>query len=845
MKKILVIGWDSADWGIIRPLADAGMMPGIQSLMQQGVSGTLKTLEPSFSPMLWTSIATGKHADKHNILGFLEPNATGDGIRPISGASRKVKAAWNILQSVGYKCNVIGWWPSHPAEPVNGVMVSNLFHHAEGSSRENWQMPGGAVWPASLTEQVKGMRVHPSEVPAGKVQVFVPQAASVNQEEDNRLQIIQSLVAGSESVFNTALWTLQNTDWDFTAMYFNELDKFSHHFMKFHPPQLEGVPDDLYRTYNNVITAAYTYYDVMLQVILKTIPSDTTVILVSDHGFYSGEKRPARLPAFNGAVAAEHNPFGILCVKGPGIREGEIIYGAGLLDITPTILSVAGLPTGEDMDGEALTEIFAVQQGKTFIPTWEEPEGVTPATNTFMDTFGEAEALQRLIDLGYIERLSGDMEEQINMVIRDRKYNLSGVYASTGRVEEAIELLEALYEEDMVDLRYNFDLIRYHLHTNNTTRAREVLTNFRKFDITYIPNFDYLEGKVLYAEDKKKEALEQFLIAREKSPRFIALLLDTAETSFELDNTARAIATFKEILALDPNLTEAHLGLAKVKNRMGKYEEATEHALDVLQRDASEPFAHYQIGMALFHLEEYEAAAQALEVCLRFNPNISRARNMLLNIYRKYVKDVEKYEAHYKIFLDTRKGEVIVVSGLPRSGTSMMMQMLQAGGVEILSDGKVQSDWNNPKGYFEYEPVKRSRSDNSWMVQADGKAVKVISQLLPYLQLKYRLKVIFMERNLDEVIVSQQAMLASLKKTPITYDLRLKDIYSQHIKNAKEWAEKNHNVQFMCVNYKEVLEHPEKAAMEVNKFLGSFLDESKMAAAVDEDLYRIKSDMKQ
>ena len=297
-KKILVIGWDAAEWGVIKPLMDAGLMPGIKSLIDQGVSGNIKTLEPSFSPMLWTSIATGKLADKHNILGFLEPNDAGDGVRPISGTSRKVKAVWNILQSQGYKCNVIGWWPTHPAEPVNGLMLSNQFHKFNNKSEQEWDLPDGAVWPLSLREEIKKLRVHPAQVAAEKVQLFVPEAHKVDQEKDKRLLTVQKLISETESVFNASMWALKNTEWDFTAVYFNELDIFSHAFMPFHPPQQNGLPDDLFNIYYNVLTAAYTMYDVMLQTMLKSIPEDTTVILLSDHGFFPGTRRKRDLPKF-------------------------------------------------------------------------------------------------------------------------------------------------------------------------------------------------------------------------------------------------------------------------------------------------------------------------------------------------------------------------------------------------------------------------------------------------------------------------------------------------------------------------------------------------------------------
>ena len=125
-NRVLLIGWDAADWRVIHPLLDAGKLPALERLVNRGVMGNLATLQPVLSPMLWTSIATGKRPYQHGVLGFVEPTPDGRGVRPVSGTSRKTKALWNILSQEGLYSNIIGWWPSHPVEPIRGAMVSNF-----------------------------------------------------------------------------------------------------------------------------------------------------------------------------------------------------------------------------------------------------------------------------------------------------------------------------------------------------------------------------------------------------------------------------------------------------------------------------------------------------------------------------------------------------------------------------------------------------------------------------------------------------------------------------------------------------------------------------------------------
>src|SRR5215831_10293980 len=129
-RKVLLIGWDAADWKVIHPLMDEGKMPNVQRLVERGVMAQIATLHPALSPMLWTSIATGKRPFQHGIHGFSEPTADGLAVQPVTNLSRRRKAVWNILNQNQIRSIVIGWWPSHPAEPLNGVTVSDHFHRS-------------------------------------------------------------------------------------------------------------------------------------------------------------------------------------------------------------------------------------------------------------------------------------------------------------------------------------------------------------------------------------------------------------------------------------------------------------------------------------------------------------------------------------------------------------------------------------------------------------------------------------------------------------------------------------------------------------------------------------------
>jgi hypothetical protein len=184
---------------------------------------------------------------------------------------------------------------------------------------------------------------------------------------------------------------------------------------------------------------------------------------------------------------------------------------------------------------------------------------------------------------------------------------------------------------------------------------------------------------------------------------------------------------------------------------------------------------------------------------------------------------------------------IVIVSGLPRSGTSMMMKMLQAGGMEIMTDGGRGADIDNPKGYFEYERTKdlEKETDKSYISEGRGKALKVISFLVKDLPDDNDYKVIFMRRDLDEVLASQDKMIQRLGTRDSTADAEaMKEAYRNDIVRARLLCKKRPNFELIEVNYRSTIEDPAGTAREVNAFLGHRLDEEAMREAVDESLYR-------
>ncbi len=842
-KKLILLGWDAADWKIIHPLLDSGQMPALKRLIENGVMGNIATLDPPLSPMLWTSIATGKTADKHGILGFAEPDPNTGKVRPVSVTSRNVKAIWNILAQNNIKSHVVGWWPSHPAEPIDGVYVSNQFAKPRASVNEPWPLTENCIHPKSLEDTLAQLRVHPGELSFAHLIPFVPEAIKIDQEKDKSLASIAALLANGSSLHAAATWILQNQEWEFLALYLNEIDLFSHTFMRFHPPKMEDANAEQYELYKNVINSAYRFHDMMLERLMELAGPDATFVLVSDHGFHSDHLRPRALPDDPAAPALEHAPYGIFCVSGPAIKKDERVFGATLLNITPTILHLFGLPVGRDMDGQAHAEILEEIRPVEFIDSWESIAGSDGqhAGELREDPWAAQEALKQLVDLGYIEALDENDTEAGERVRRESRFYLARVFLSTRRVEQAVPILEELYAAAPDTFRYGLRLAFAYQQLNRTADTRRIVDALRKLDrqARNMPQLDFLEGSILFSENKPRRALEFLRKAENSVAHLPGLHMLIGQVYIATRNWHDAERAYIRALAIDSENARAHHGLALAALRQDKFEIAIDEALNAVGLLFQFPGAHYHLGEALYKTGDYERAAHAFSVCVAQMPGARRAHTWLADLYKNKLNQPEKAAYHQTFVAQNIRGTIYIVSGLPRSGTSMMMQMLRAGGLEIMTDNLRVKDENNPHGYLEDDRVKRIHQDNSWVKNASGKALKVVAPLLQFLPQTFRYKIMYMQRDLNEVISSQQKMIGQQKAvTQKVFPVTMADAMHKQSEKAIAWIKAQPHVEVMYVNYTDVIASPLEQAENIALFINDELDPVKMVEAVQENLYR-------
>ena len=446
---MLLVGWDSADWKIIHPLLDSGELPGLARLVESGTSGNLTTLEPQLSPMLWTSIATGKMAYHHGVPGFTEVDPGTGAVVPVSAATRKSRTIWEILGERRLRSHVVSWFATHGEEDHAGCVVSNMFCHVAntqpGQDPAEWAPPPpGTYWPADLATTMNDLRVSPHDIdPDDLIRLFVPAAHTVDQTKDKRLWGLAEKLAEACSAHNAATYLLETEpDWDFMAVYYRTVDEISHMFMPYHPPRMEGIPEADFELYKQVVTGIYKLHDLFLCRLMQLAGPDTAIVLVSDHGFHSDHLRPKFTPRVPAGITVWHRPQGVFIASGPGFKRDELVYGARLLDVAPTILHWFGLPVGADMEGRVLEEIFdGPKRPVETVPTWETGED-SQRKRKSLGAGADKALLEQFVALGYIDEIPDDPGQAAAETNRENDWNIARACMYGQRYEQALPLLE-------------------------------------------------------------------------------------------------------------------------------------------------------------------------------------------------------------------------------------------------------------------------------------------------------------------------------------------------------------------------------------------------------------------
>jgi tetratricopeptide (TPR) repeat protein len=455
-------------------------------------------------------------------------------------------------------------------------------------------------------------------------------------------------VAECLTIDRVTAWILANESWDFLAIYYNAIDHLCHHFMPYHPPLRAGISAVDFDLYQGVVAAIYRFLDTVLGRLLERAGPDTAVLLVSDHGFYSDERRPRPSQRSELKNARHwHRPLGVLCFAGPPFKKNEVLHGAGIADITPTVLTLFGLPCGDDMDGVPLVAAFADQPELVRIPSWEtvpgecgmHPPGYEP------DPWEAGEALKQLADLGYIAYPEGDNEGTLQRLQKERMFHLAVHFLETGRDAEAATQFEELLNDEPANADFLLYLARCRLALGEFDACRKLLGEVTRL-APESAHAEFLLGKVCAALGDHQAALGHFDRVLELDPRLPTLHWTKGQTHLRLKQWPEAERAFRTALELDPDSARAHLGLAHVFLVQNQFEKAAAAARNATQLNYRLADAHYVLGIALARLDQPAPALAAFETCLQIDPKSASAHQWLAALHEQATGDLARAAEH-------------------------------------------------------------------------------------------------------------------------------------------------------------------------------------------------------
>ena len=362
-RRVIFIGLDGADWSLLDRYTADGTMPALARLVREGASGTASTLHPPLSPLVWTSMLTGVSPLEHRILDFLRVNPVSHQREPITSDERQVPAIWNMASAAGKKVGSLGFWATYPAEPVNGLMVSDrlfTFLYSEASP------PPGVVYPASLQDWAsEGLQRAQAAGDYDALKTMLPwldrksydEAAAITDPYAHPVSALRRILIETEVYSDLGLRWFTEHQPDLLTVYIQGTDSVGHVFAPYAPPKQPSIGAEDFSRYSGVPARYFTHVDAILEKYRALAESTGSVLMLgSDHGFIWGEGRPEALSSVANATAAKwHAEDGIYLLWGKGITPTSGHTGHGSVQqLCATLLALLGLPPDRHAQGPPL-----------------------------------------------------------------------------------------------------------------------------------------------------------------------------------------------------------------------------------------------------------------------------------------------------------------------------------------------------------------------------------------------------------------------------------------------------------------------------------------------------------
>lgn len=403
-SQVVLLGLDAGTWDLLDPWIAEGRLPNLARLRDNGAHAVLRSIEPSSSPVIWTSIATGKTPQQHGITWFVRfPDGPGKPA-PVNRNMRKARAFWNILTDAAVDMAIVGWFVTWPAEAVSGRLVSDVAHWG-AISQESF--PEGFLYTLPPVGEAEAVATLPRFMDVPYDPAVAARRGNDPAEREQFLIYDRFIRAYRRDLFYVRAAREILADGpppELLAVYLRGTDDVQHGFWKYMDPAPFGdVPEEKVRALGRVIAEYWTWIDEQVGLMLAAYERPPLVIVVSDHGAGPAVGDFAIESSNYLHLSGAHRDNGILIVSGPGTARGQIAE-ASIYDVAPTLLHALGHPVAEDMAGRVLTEAFAAPEPVRTVATYEPQAVADPEPSTESEASpADGQILDHLRSLGYIE----------------------------------------------------------------------------------------------------------------------------------------------------------------------------------------------------------------------------------------------------------------------------------------------------------------------------------------------------------------------------------------------------------------------------------------------------------
>ncbi len=515
--RTIILGIDGLDPATIDLLMSEGKMPNFARMRQGGAYGRLVSAKPLLSPIIWTTVATGKGPSEHGIGHFVAFNEKTGERMPVTSQMRRVKALWNIFSDSGQRVGVVGWWATWPAEHVSGTVVSDhtCYHFLFEEGASGASDPTGLVYPKEKAAEYLSLVRRPADVSAEELRRFVHvEAEALGREfrfEDDLAHFRWALAtAKSYSDIGLELWQAESPD--LLMVYIEAVDSSSHLFGHlFRASGLAGELAEQQRHYGNTVEQMYLFADEIVGRYLAAMGTDTRLIVLSDHGFKLGtlHEDPSRASDMRRVSAAFHRLEGVLYLYGRGIRPGVRLEQPSIIDVAPTVLALAGLVPAADMPGRVLDRALIAAPPAERVASYETgAAGPNKGSQGSEAAPVDAAILEHLRSLGYLDTASPSGDR-----------NMAGIHFEAGRYKEAAAEYRKLLQQDPEDGSLHASLAGALGASGDFEGALAELAEAERL-IPLSPEIHHNRGVILERQGKAEQAVAEYRKALRYRPNY-------------------------------------------------------------------------------------------------------------------------------------------------------------------------------------------------------------------------------------------------------------------------------------------------------------------------------------